>query len=248
MRLTRYKNYSFGRAVSPLTFLILLCCLFVTTIPSVLAIPDWQDELTKQIKTVYTLTETGMDRLRITKPGTVFTVQLEGIAADPSSDATFSQNKFRDGEIKQSKGFVPFMQDKKRTRNLRPGERVYLFKADVRDNEINLYVITCDLFDVNIGGSTQQVRYKSLVTMQFPKGYLATAEFGKVKAVIETLFAPETGVTSAAPKSIELGQTPAQVEEAMGKPEKIIKLGEKTIYVYKDMKVTFVNGRLADVQ
>ena len=104
MRLTRYKNYSFGRAVSPLTFLILLCCLFVTTIPSVLAIPDWQDELTKQIKTVYTLTETGMDRLRITKPGTVFTVQLEGIAADPSSDATFSQNRFRDGEINRAKG------------------------------------------------------------------------------------------------------------------------------------------------
>jgi hypothetical protein len=210
--------------------------------------PDWQDELTKQIKTTYTLTETGMDRLRITKPGTVFTVQLEGLAADPSSDATFSQNKFRDGELKQSKGIIPFLQDKKRTRNLRPGERVYLFKADVKDTEINLYVITCDLFDVNISGTTQQVRYKSLVTVQFPKGYLATAEFGKVKGVIEGLFAPESGVTSAAPKSIELGQTTAQVEEIIGKPEKIIKLGEKTIYVYKDMKVTFINGRLTDVQ
>jgi hypothetical protein len=230
------------------TTLLLLSCLLVSITSNVIAMPDWQDELTKQIKTTYTVTETGMDRLRITKPGTVFTVQLEGIAADPSSDATFSQNKFREGEIKQSKGIVPFLQDKKRTRNLRPGERVYLFKADVRDNEINLYVITCDLFDVNIKGSTQQVRYKSLVTVQFPKDFLATAEFGKVKGVIETLFAPETGVTSAGPKSIELGQTPAQVEEAIGKPEKIIKLGEKTIYVYKDMKVTFINGRLTDVQ
>lgn len=182
--------------------LVIVSSLFVT--PKLdLAMPDWQDDLTKQIKTTYTLTDTGMDRLRITKPGTVFTVQLEGIAADPSSDATYSQNKFRDGQVKQSKGIVPFLQDKKRTRNLRPGERVYLFKADVRDNEINLYVITCDLFDVNISGSTQQVRYKSLVTIQFPKGYLSTADFSKVKGVIETLFAPEAGVTSAAPKSIE---------------------------------------------
>jgi hypothetical protein len=210
--------------------------------------PDWQDELTKQIRTTYALTETGMDRLRITKPGTVFTVQLEGIAADPSSDATYSQNKFRDGQVKQSKGVIPFLQDKKRTRNLRPGERVYLFKADVKDNEINLYVITCDLFDVNISGSTQQVRYKSLITVQFPKEYLSTAEFSKVKGVIEALIAPEAGVTSASPKSIELGQTPGQVEEIIGKPEKIIKLGEKTIYVYKDMKVTFINGKLTDVQ
>jgi len=230
------------------TFLVLLNSLFLTITLNVPAMPDWQDELTKQIKTTYTLTETGMDRLRITRPGTVFTVQLEGIAADPSSDATYSQNKFRDGQVKQSKGIIPFLQDKKRTRNLRPGERVYLFKADVKDNEINLYVITCDLFDVNISGSTQQVRYKSLVTVQFPKEYLSTAEFSKVKGVIETLIAPETGVTSAAPKSIELGQTPAQVEEIIGKPEKIIKLGEKTIYIYKDMKVTFINGRLTDVQ
>ena len=230
------------------TLLVVISSLFVPPKLNVAALPDWQDDLTKQIKTTYTITDTGMDRLRITKPGTVFTVQLEGLAADPSSDATYSQNRFRDGQVKQSKGIIPFLQDKKRTRNLRPGERVYLFKADVKDNEINLYVITCDLFDVNISGTTQQVRYKSLVTIQFPKGYLSTADFSKVKGVIETLFAPETGVTSAAPKSIELGQTPAQVEEIIGKPEKIIKLGEKTIFVYKDMKVTFINGKLTDVQ
>jgi hypothetical protein len=209
---------------------------------------DWQEQLEKQIKTTYSLTETGMDRLRITKPGTVFTVQLEGIAADLSSDATYSQNKFKDGQVKQSKGIIPFMQDKKRTRNLRPGERLYLFKTGVNENEINLYLITCDTFDVNVNGSTQQIRYKSLITVQFPKGFLATAEFTKVKAVIESLVAPEKGVTSAGSKTIELGQTTEQVEEIMGKPEKIVKLGDKTIYVYKDMKVTFMNGKLTDVQ
>ena len=34
----------------------------------------------------------------------------------------------------------------------------------------------------------------------------------------------------------------------MGTPEKIINLGSKLIYVYKDIKVTFLNGKVADVQ
>ncbi len=52
----------------------------------------------------------------------------------------------------------------------------------------------------------------------------------------------------AEPQSIEKGMTPDQVEAAMGKPEKKVTLGIKQIYVYKDLKVTFVNGKVIDVQ
>jgi hypothetical protein len=52
----------------------------------------------------------------------------------------------------------------------------------------------------------------------------------------------------AEPQTIEVGMTPDQVTAAMGQPEKIIKLTSKQIYVYKDMKVTFVNGKVSDVQ
>jgi hypothetical protein len=34
----------------------------------------------------------------------------------------------------------------------------------------------------------------------------------------------------------------------MGKPDKIVNLGVKQIYVYKDLKVTFINGKVSDVQ
>jgi hypothetical protein len=53
---------------------------------------------------------------------------------------------------------------------------------------------------------------------------------------------------AAEPQTIEKGQTPEQVEAAMGKPDKIVNLGSKQIYVYKDLKVTFVNGKVSDVQ
>jgi hypothetical protein len=52
----------------------------------------------------------------------------------------------------------------------------------------------------------------------------------------------------AEPQQIEKGQTPDQVKAALGTPEKIINLGAKLIYVYKDIKVTFLNGKVEDVQ
>ena len=51
-----------------------------------------------------------------------------------------------------------------------------------------------------------------------------------------------------APTTIELGQTTDQVVAALGPPSKIVKLGSKEIYVYKDLKVTFVDGKVSDVQ
>jgi hypothetical protein len=42
--------------------------------------------------------------------------------------------------------------------------------------------------------------------------------------------------------------TTDEVQSALGKPEKIFNLGAKQIYVYKDVKVTFQNGKVADVE
>jgi hypothetical protein len=52
----------------------------------------------------------------------------------------------------------------------------------------------------------------------------------------------------ADPKTIALGQTIDQVTANFGQPTKILKLGAKQIYVYSDMKVTFVSGKVTDVQ
>ena len=50
------------------------------------------------------------------------------------------------------------------------------------------------------------------------------------------------------PQQIEKGQTPDQVVAAIGQPDKIVNLGAKQLYVYKDIKVTFMNGKVVDVQ
>jgi hypothetical protein len=38
------------------------------------------------------------------------------------------------------------------------------------------------------------------------------------------------------------------VTTALGQPEKMVNLGKKQIYVYKDLKITFVDGKVTDVQ
>ena len=50
------------------------------------------------------------------------------------------------------------------------------------------------------------------------------------------------------PKTISKGNTKDQVIAAFGQPEKMANLGAKEIYYYKDLKVTFVNGKVTDVQ
>jgi hypothetical protein len=50
------------------------------------------------------------------------------------------------------------------------------------------------------------------------------------------------------PQTIQLGQTCDQVRATLGQPEKIVNLGAKQIYIYKDLKVTFVSEKVSDVQ
>ena len=51
-----------------------------------------------------------------------------------------------------------------------------------------------------------------------------------------------------APTTIALGQTVDQVTASIGQPTRIIDLGTKKVYVYKDMKITFKAGKVSDVE
>jgi len=73
----------------------------------------------------------------------------------------------------------------------------------------------------------------------------ATQPTGAPAGATPTSAAP---AAPAAPTSIELGQTPDQVQAAMGAPSRVANLGPKVIYYYSGMKVTFVNGKVSDVQ
>jgi hypothetical protein len=48
--------------------------------------------------------------------------------------------------------------------------------------------------------------------------------------------------------TLNLGQSPDEVKAALGEPKNIVDLGSKKIYIYKDLKVTFNNGKVTDIQ
>ena len=58
---------------------------------------------------------------------------------------------------------------------------------------------------------------------------------------------PPPPPADAPPPTIAMGQTKDQVTAAFGQPTRMAKLGAKEIYYYKDMKVTFTNGKVSDV-
>ncbi len=60
---------------------------------------------------------------------------------------------------------------------------------------------------------------------------------------------PPADEPAGPPKTLKIGQSKDEVIASFGQPEKVVKLGAKEIYYYKDLgKVTFVNGKVTDVQ
>jgi hypothetical protein len=52
----------------------------------------------------------------------------------------------------------------------------------------------------------------------------------------------------AGPVTIALGMTPAEVIASKGQPLSEAKFPKKTVFIYSDMKIIFVNGKVSDVQ
>ena len=55
-------------------------------------------------------------------------------------------------------------------------------------------------------------------------------------------------VVPAAPATVGLGQSADEVKSALGTPTRVADLGNKVIFYYNGMKVTFKEGKVVDVQ
>lgn len=210
---------------------------------------DWKDALKSSLEAVYPLTHrAAMSPDRITQQGVVLVIEKPGIAADPSSDARFSITYVKDGQMSEQGGAVAGLFGKVNTRVFKPGEKVYVIGIKVGDDYVMLELMSCDMFDVVHHGSTRQTRYKSALSFKFDKDALPTLTADKIQAAITPVLATEVEAAAANTKTISLGQTTQQVEAILGKPDKVVNLGPKVTYVYKDMKVIFQDGKVADVQ
>jgi hypothetical protein len=132
-------------------------------------------------------------------------------------------------------------------------------------NDMITYTIhECDVCN----GVAQPSSYWAAIVFALAKGYLASAAVTDVEDIIAQVLTVDTAASAPAqpasqpaapaveqpappdapPAAIKLGQTIDEVVAILGQPEKTVDLGAKKIYVYPDLKITFMNGKVSDVQ
>jgi hypothetical protein len=228
-----------------------------------------QEQLNAQYKTARMGSDSG--GITVVEPGTLLAIQKGGVLSVPWKALAVCPAKYQDNSFHPSVGFCAGML-KDVSRYFAVGEKVYPTKIDVNLNKakISFAVVACD----SCNGVNPPTSMKGEVVFQFAKGYLEKASVGDVEDAIGKIFLisaddqqnqggndsnqqqqnqqqnqqPAQEQTQAEPQTIQLGMTTDQVQAALGKPEKIFNVGAKQIYVYKDVKVTFQNGKVADVQ
>jgi len=227
--------------------------------------PTLQEQLVAQYKTVRMGSDSG--GVAVVEPGTLLAVQKGGVLSVPWKALALCPAKFQDNSLHPSAGFCAGMV-KTVSKYYQKGDKVYPVKIDVNIDKakISFTVVACD----SCNGVNPPTSMKGEVVFQFAKGYLEKASAGEIEDAIGQVFAisnddqqtqggdanAQQGQQQSAPQeeqqaepqTVQLGMTTDQVQSALGKPEKIFNVGAKQIYVYKDVKVTFLNGKVSDVQ
>jgi hypothetical protein len=251
-------------------------CLFVTvavltTFGASVVSAQGPVTLQEQLSAQYKLVKMGSDSggVAVVDPGTLLAVQKGGVLSVPWRAMALCPAKFQDNNLHPSAGMCAAMV-KSVSKYFQKGDKVYPTRIEVSldKGKISFTVVACD----SCNGVNPPTSMKGEVVFQFAKGYLEKANVGEVEDAIGQVFSissddqqGQSGDASqqqqagqqqpaqpeqqqAEPQTIQLGMTTDQVQAALGKPEKIFNLGSKQIYVYKDVKLTFLNGKVSDVQ
>jgi len=156
---------------------------------------------------------------------------------------------------------------------IQAGDKVYLTGIELKKEEIVFSIQSCGVCNPAV---PNHLPLRASVAFQFRKGYLETADYDAVQDTIGKVFAidtspptqlpteqpqqpavptqpeqptqPEPTAQPVTPVTINVGDTIDQVVAAMGQPDRKAKVANKDIYFYKDMKVTFVDGKVSDIQ
>jgi len=270
------QNWQKSKSVIPAVVAVVCAGSFLLSRADAQGAPvSLQEQLAAQYKLVKMGSDSGGPS--VITAGTLLAVQKGGILGVAYSESNVLATKYEGGTVHTpnsvlTKGIGLGMGrfGKTQTTHLfQVGDKVYPSKIEVNPNKdiVSVAIVACDTCN-----KTDPPTYnKAQVVFQFPRGSLAKASAGDVEDTIGQLLSisedaqPDQGgqaaqpagqdqqgaqqaAQQAEPQTIEKGQTIDQVQAALGKPEKIVNLGAKQLYVYKDLKVTFVNGKVEDVQ
>lgn len=231
--------------------------------------------LEQQLESKYTLTSINAEGGAVTQ-GVTLTLRKAGLTAGQTSTCVNAYKDGKIGLAGASKGTcgnshgllktlstIPGIGDRvaqaqsaaPATRPFVAGEKLYLTKIEVKD------AVVFSLVSDTINNAT----YKAELKFQMPKGSIP--DFAQSERLISEVFTtapaqtPQTAQAErpprplrdivpppAPPSTVTLGLTIDQVVAILGQPASIGDLGPKKVYNYPSEKVTFVDGKVADVQ
>ena len=231
--------------------------------------PSLQEQLSAQYTMAKVTAAAG--GVAVQETGTALIVQKEGLVAIPAAVLFGCPSKYQDGNLHKPNGFCTAMVGNN-SRPVKKGDRLYplKFKVDTKGGKISLDLLSCDPC---VGAESANI-YKTQMVLEYPKGALDKVGVPEVEDTIAQVLtiddsntnqqgqgqgqdqqqsAPQDNQQAAQepapePQTIQIGQTRDEVDAALGKPETVANVGTKQICKYKDFRVTFVNGKVVDIQ
>lgn len=207
------------------------------------------DEVLKAFQAKVTITTVNGWTGNIASPGTQLIVRKEGlVAGDP--DILNKKTVVQAGQLVSAGGAAlggSFFGNGSAGHDLKVGDRVYIYGIVPRGrNEgFSVKVMTVATYDVIKHNQTKSQHGVSIIDFAYPQG-MDSVDTAAVLTDFAIWF--KTANEASESRTVKLGQSPTEVEAILGAPEKRIDLGPKKVYVYKDMKIVFVEGKVADVQ
>ena len=220
-------------------------------------------DLKQALTTAYPLTKATADNTDIVTAGSVLVLEKDNLQMCKVSLPIPTHNYYKNGELTQG-GFMSVLnklgnaslgggQDATTTRKFVAGEKFWVTQILVENDGVTFQFLSDPL---------QDVRYHATLKFPFPKGQTPPQDqiLATVAQVIKTdgggdgAPAPEqqqaaaAGAAPVATQTIALGQTKDQVVQSFGQPTKVVQLGAKEIDYYSDMKVTFTNNKVTNVE
>jgi hypothetical protein len=235
---------------------------------------DQKALLQQKLNSQFQLVKTTADGSDIVKAGSVLVLQKDGLLMCNLDTRIPPTSSYKGGKISFGFGAALAWEMELGTTNSNDvpqrkfvaGEKFWVKNIDVQDDGV--------IFDF-YSDPYQDVRYHGKLKFPFPKHTMPSAD-DEMKTIAEAITVqPDDNAAASAPapapaqsskmadipppppppdapppqpKTITLGMTKEQVVAIFGQPKSIANLGTKEIDNYPDMKVTFVKGKVADVQ
>jgi hypothetical protein len=257
---------------SRLSLIVIPALTLTLALPSCLA----QSQLEAAVAAKYPLTKTTADMSDIVTAGSVVVLKKDGLLmyalnAPAPAKETYKNGRFNASALTKFTGFHALGSTTTSTvqRTFVAGEKFWITGISTDNDGLVLKVYSDPINDI---------RYMAYIKFPFAKGTFPPAdqmlaqigEALQVDGAIADTPAPAAAPAAAPapvaamapiappppppdepaapPQTVNLGDKKEAVIAAFGQPARVVKLGPKEILYFKDMKVTFVNGKVTDVQ